>query len=88
MVATFTVTDCVPLPLIWTEELDRPQVGAGVTAGVMAQLRFTVPVNPPSGANARLKLAVWPAVMVWEVGEPDAEVAEKSGATVSTTPVP
>ena len=66
--------------MIWTEELDRPQVGrAGVTAGVMAQLRFTVPVNDPVGASARLKLAVFPALTVWEVDEPDGRLRVKPG---------
>lgn len=88
VVATFTVTVCVPLALICTEELDRLQVGAGVTTGVMAQLRFTVPVNEAIGANARLKLAVFPAFMVWDVGEPGAGPIEKSRAMVSTIPVP
>lgn len=82
MVATFTITVCVPLPLICTEELDRLQVGAGVTAGVMAQVKLTVPVNEPVGASARLKVAVCPAVMVWEVGEPEAVPSVKSGGDV------
>ena len=90
VVPTFTVTVCVPVPLICTEELDRLQVGAGVAAGVMAQLRFTVPVNDPVGASARLKFAVCPAVMVWEVAEPDAAPNVKLGGaawTVIVTPV-
>lgn len=80
VVPTFTVTVCVPFPVICTDPLDRPQVRAGVTTGVMAQLRFTVPVNDPVGARARLKLAVCPAVTVCEVGEPEAVLIEKSGA--------
>lgn len=88
VVATLTVTVCVPVPVSCTDELDKPQVGAGVTTGVMAQLRSTVPLNDPAGASARLKFAVCPAVMVCEVGEPGAEVTEKSGATLTTTPVP
>lgn len=79
VVATFTVTDCVPLPLIGTEELDRLQIGAGVTAGVIAQVRLTVPVNDPVGASTRLKLAVCPALIVWEVGEPEVAPIVKSG---------
>lgn len=80
VVPTFTVTVCVPLPLICTELLDKLQVGAGETTGVIAQVRFTVPVNDPVPANARLKLAVCPALMVCEVDEPDAAAIEKSGA--------
>jgi hypothetical protein len=64
VVATLTVTVCVPVPVSCTEELDKPQVGAGVTTGVMAQLKSTVPLNDPVGAMARLKLAVCPADMV------------------------
>jgi hypothetical protein len=79
VVATFTVTVCALLPLTCTEELDRPQVGAGVTTGVMAQLRFTVPVNDPVGASARLKFAVCPALTVCEVGEPEAAPIVKFG---------
>lgn len=82
VVPTFTVTVCVPVPLICTELLESVQVGAGVTTGVIAQLRFTVPVNDPIDAKARLKLAVCPAGTVCEVGEPDAEAIEKSGAAV------
>jgi hypothetical protein len=58
VVPTLTVSVCVPLPVICTEELDRVQVGAGATTGVIAQVKFTVPVNDPVGAMATLKLAV------------------------------
>ena len=56
-VPTATATDAPPFPLICTEELDKLHVGGGVTAGVMLQLRFNVPVKDPAGAKARLKLA-------------------------------
>jgi hypothetical protein len=79
VVATFTVTICVPVPLICTEE-GTLQVGAGVAAGVIAQTRPTVPVKDPVPAKAKLKLAVCPALMLWEVGDPDAAPIEKSGA--------
>jgi hypothetical protein len=79
VVPTLTVTVCVPLPLICTEELDRLQVGAGVTTGVIAQLRFTVLLNDPVPANERLKLALCPALIVWEAGEPEAAPTVKSG---------
>ena len=83
MVATFTVTVCVPVPLICTEE-GTLQVGAGVAAGVIAQLRLTVPVKDPVPAKARLKLAVSPALMVWEVGDPEDGEIVKSGSARTT----
>jgi hypothetical protein len=58
VVATLAVTDWAPPPLNCTEELDKPHVGAGVTAGVTAQLTLTVPVNDPVGAMVKSKLAV------------------------------
>jgi hypothetical protein len=58
------------------------QVGAGVTTGVMAQLRFTVPLNDSTGARASLKLAVCPALMFWEVGDPEAGPMVKSGVGI------
>jgi hypothetical protein len=66
-------------------ELERAQVGAGVSVGVMAQLRFTVPENDPVGAKAKLKLAVCPALMVWEVGDPEPAPMVKSGAAWTTS---
>jgi hypothetical protein len=63
-VATVTVTDCEPLPLICTEGLDKLHVGGRVAAGVTAQLRFTVPENDPPGASARVKAALFPAATV------------------------
>jgi hypothetical protein len=84
VVATVTVTDCGPLPVIWTEELDSLQVGGvnapGVATGVMKQLKFTVPVNEPEGARDRLKLALCPAFTVCEEEEPEAGLTVKSGA--------
>jgi hypothetical protein len=80
VVPTLTVTVCVPLPLICTEELESLQVGAGVNTGEIAQLRLTVPLYDTVPARSKLKLAVCPALMVWEVGDPEASVIEKSGA--------
>ena len=68
VVATVAVTDCVPVAVICTEALDREQVGGGVAAGVIAQLRFTVPENDPVGVSARVNFALCPAVMVCEAG--------------------
>ena len=57
VVATFNATVCAAVPVICTEE-GILQVGAGVAAGVIAQPKLTVPVNPPVPAKARLKLQV------------------------------
>lgn len=84
VVPTFTVTDSVPLPLIFTEELDNVQVGAGVTDGVIAQLKLTVPVNDSVPANANEKFAVCPTLIVCEVGEPEAVSIVKSGGPCTT----
>jgi hypothetical protein len=84
VVPTVTATVCVPLPVIGTED-GTLQVGAGVAVGVIAQVKFTGPVNPPAGASARLKLAVCPALTVWEVDEPEAAPSEKPGAAVTTS---
>ena len=59
--------------------------GAGVTAGVIAQLRLTVPLNDPAGVTARSKDAVCPAVIVAEFEEPEAGPIAKSG---TAAPVP
>jgi hypothetical protein len=53
VVPTFMLTAWDPLP-ICTEELERVQLGAGVTTGVTTQLRLTVPVNDPDDVNAKL----------------------------------
>ena len=87
VVPTVNVTGCDPLPLRFMDELDRPQVGAGVAAGVIAQVRLAVPLNDPAGASIRLKVAVCPALTVCEIGEPDAGLKVKSGTTVSATEV-
>ena len=89
VVPTLTVTVWLEAALICTEEFDRLHVGAGVTTGVIAQLRFTVPLKELIAPNASLKLALCPALMVWEVGEPDAGPMVKSGVVVfSMTPTP
>ena len=82
VVPTFTVNDCDPLPLICTEELDKVQGSAGVTAGVTAQFRLTVPLNFPVAPTTRLKLAVCPAFIVLEVGDPEAGLIVNPGAVV------
>lgn len=82
VVPTVTITGCDPPPLICTEECDRLQVGAGVTTGVMTQLKFTVPLKEPEGAMTKLKIAFLPALTVWEGGDP---ATVKSGGK---SPVP
>ncbi len=46
------------------------QTGAGVAAGVIVQLRLTIPLNDPAGVTARLNDAVCPAVTVAEFEDP------------------
>jgi hypothetical protein len=84
VVPTFTVTDCAAVPLICSDELDKLQVGPRVAAGVMAQLRLTVPLNVPDPAKLRLKLAVCPALTVCDVDEPEPGFILKSGAAWTT----
>jgi hypothetical protein len=67
VVATFTVTGTPTgygAPAICSEALDRLQLGAGDTAGVMVQLRLTVPVKNAVGATARSNFAACPALTV------------------------
>jgi hypothetical protein len=78
IVPTVTVTVCAVLP-ICTGELDRPQVGGGVTVGLMLQVRLALPLNPPTAANEMLNVAFCPAEMVCEVWDPDAGAIVKSG---------
>ena len=86
MVPTFTVTDCVPPLLTCTDEPDKVQVGGPVvTGGVIAQLKFTVPEKELLEASVSAKLAVCPALTVWEVGDPEAGPRVKSGDPVSVS---
>jgi hypothetical protein len=91
-VDTFTVTGCAVPLTICNVALDKPQVGAGVTAGVMVQLRLTVPLNIAIGVTTKPNFAGWPALTLWEVDDPEAEVIEKSGTgfdvVLSSTPYP
>jgi hypothetical protein len=84
VVPTVTVTVWLPLPVIFTEEVDNVHVGAGVTVGVMLQLRLTVPVNDPDGATTKLNLALCPALIVCDVDCPDAGPKLKSAAGCTT----
>src|SRR4051794_13084607 len=86
VVATVTADDCGFPPLTCTEELDREQVGAESTAGDIAQLNLTVPVNCPAAVTSRLKVAFCPALIVLEAA---ADESSKSGWVVfSITPNP
>jgi hypothetical protein len=76
-VPTVSVTEAAPFALICTEEFDKEQVGARVTAGATLQLRFTAPTKDPFGVTARLKFAFCPALTVKDVGDP---ASSKSGA--------
>jgi hypothetical protein len=71
VVATTTWTED-DLPLVRLAEFGSVQVAAGVTMGVILQLRFTEPLKPETGARERLNVAFWPALIVWELGDPDA----------------
>lgn len=79
VVATCTEAPWAALPFTGTED-GSLQVGAGVTTGVMLQLKLTVPENDPTAVNDRPKSAVCPALIVWDVGDPGEEVMVKSGA--------
>jgi len=80
VVPTVTVTGCAALPLICNEEPEKAHVGAGLTVGLRVQLRLTVPVNDPMGVTNKLNFALCPALMVWEVDDPEAAPTLKLGA--------
>jgi hypothetical protein len=82
VVETFTVT-VAAVPWATLTEAGTEQTGAGVTAGMIAQLRLTVPINDPEGVTARLKDAVCPAEIVAEFEDPEAGPVEKPGAAVA-----
>jgi hypothetical protein len=82
VVATFTITDCIsPVPIV-TDEADKVQVGGGVTAGVIVQLKLTFPENKLLEARVSSKFAVCPAAIAWEIG-PEPALSVKACATVS-----
>jgi acyl dehydratase len=58
VIPTVTVTDWLVVPLICTAELEKLQVGAEVTVGVIAQLRFAAPVKPPDGVSTNVNIAL------------------------------
>ena len=77
VVPILNVTVCEAAPLSCAEELDKMHVGAGVAAGVIAQLRLTVPENDSVGVSDKANVALCPALIVWEVA--DGPVSAKSG---------
>jgi hypothetical protein len=88
VVATVTINGCDAPPVSCSDELDKLQVGAGVTLGVMAQLRLAVPVNEAAAARTSEKLAFCPALTVCDVPDPEAAPIVKSDEMVRITPVP
>jgi len=63
VVPTLTLTDCeAELPTCIDD--GTLQVGARETAGVIAQVKFTVPVKELDGESSRTKLASCPAATV------------------------
>jgi hypothetical protein len=68
VVATVTETGA-SVPAVTVTDPGTVQVGAGVTAGVMLQLRLTVPLQLVE-LTARLNLALLPALTVALVWEP------------------
>jgi hypothetical protein len=82
VVDTLTATGAAA-PWVTLTEAGKVQTGAGVTPGVIAQLRLTAPLNDPAGETVRLKDAVCPAAMVAEFEDPEAGPIAKSGAAVA-----
>ena len=76
-VLTVTVTEVAEVPVTLTDP-GTLQTGAGDAAGVMPQVRFTVPPNDPDGVSAKLNVAVCPAEIV-ELDPPEAVPKVKSG---------
>jgi hypothetical protein len=78
-VATVTVTGAA-VPAVTFTKLGKLQVGAGASTGVMLQVRLTVPLNDPMGVTAKSNVALFPAAIVDELGDPGAGPIMKSGA--------
>src|SRR5580700_1953933 len=87
VVDTLTATGAAA-PWVTLTEAGKVQTGAGVTAGVIAQLRLTAPLNDPAGETVRLKDAACPAAMVAEFEDPEAGPMAKSGAAVAVPDKP
>ena len=82
VVDTLTATGAAA-PWVTLTEAGKVHIGAGVTAGVIAQLRLTAPLNDPAGETVRLKDAACPEVTVAEFEDPAAGPMAKSGAAVA-----
>jgi len=72
------------VPFATLTELGTVHVGAGVTTGVMLQLRLTVPLKVPAGVTCMSNFALCPALMVCDVDCPNAGPTAKSGAACTT----
>jgi hypothetical protein len=84
VVATIAVTVCVLVAVICTEELDRLQIGASVTTGVMLQVKLTVPLNDSHAATTSLNFADCPELTVWEATL--AEISKPGAVVLMSTP--
>jgi hypothetical protein len=87
VVATVTVTGAAACPVRLTEP-GKVQLGAGITAGVMLHVKFTVPLNAKAGMTIKLKVALFPAAMVDELDDPGAGPMVKSGLISNAKPQP
>ena len=72
---TVTANGAAEAPLMLADEGDVVHVAL---AGAPEQVSLTVPVNPASGFNCRVNVALCPAVTVAEVETPFAGPKEKS----------
>jgi hypothetical protein len=52
------------VPAVTLTEFGKLHNGAGVTTGLMLQVRFTDPLNDAPGVIAKLKVATFPALTV------------------------
>jgi hypothetical protein len=83
VVDTVTV-NAVAVPPVRLTEPGKLQVGAGLTVGLILQLRLTVPLNELDGVTARLNVAFCPAAMSAELDDPDAGAIVNPGAARTT----
>ena len=69
VVFTVSVVDCADAPVIVIEAGTLHVAGSLAAAGVIAQLRLTLPVNPPDGVKVTVEVfpVVAPGVTVTDV---------------------
>jgi hypothetical protein len=82
VVVTDTVTQVAEVPVTLTDP-GTLQIGVGLAAGVIAHVKFTIPLNEPAGVSSNPKVAVPPAVIVDELDPPDGMPNVKSDETAS-----